>query len=135
MNSISELYSSLQGKLIVSCQASAGDAFRDSAAMSRFARAAIDGGAAGIRAEGVEDVRAIRAAVSVPIIGIKKSQASDGRLLITPSFEDARELVEAGADLIALDCTTRGQHEGALDRLRRVKAELSVPALADIATV
>jgi putative N-acetylmannosamine-6-phosphate epimerase/predicted NBD/HSP70 family sugar kinase len=135
MNSVSELYSSLQGKLIVSCQASAGDAFRDSAAMSRFARAAIDGGAAGIRAEGVEDVRAIRAAVSVPIIGIKKSQASDGRLLITPSFEDARELVEAGADLIALDCTTRGQHEGALDRLRRVKAELSVPALADIATV
>jgi N-acylglucosamine-6-phosphate 2-epimerase len=50
MNSISELCSSLQGKLIVSCQASAGDAFRDTAAMARFARAAVDGGAAGIRA-------------------------------------------------------------------------------------
>lgn len=135
MKSISELCSSLQGKLIVSCQASAGDAFRDAAAMARFALAAIDGGAAGIRAEGVEDVQAIRAAVSSPIIGIKKSVAADGRILITPSVEAARELVAAGADMIALDCTARGQQYGALERLRQIKAELYVPVLADIATV
>jgi len=135
MESIPEICRSFRGKLIVSCQASAGDAFRDSAAMARFARAAVDGGAAGIRAEGVEDIRAIRAAVSVPIIGIRKSQAADGRILITPSFEAARELVAAGADLIALDCTARGRRYGALERLRRIKAELRVPALADIATV
>lgn len=103
--------------------------------MARFARAAVDGGAAGIRAEGVEDVQAIRAAVAVPIIGIRKSYAEDGRILITPSFESARELVAAGADLIALDCTARGQGYGALDRLRRIKAELRVPVLADIATL
>ncbi|MGH9848934.1 MAG: putative N-acetylmannosamine-6-phosphate 2-epimerase, partial [Blastocatellia bacterium] len=130
-----QLCRSLHGKLIVSCQASAGDAFRDSAAMARFARAAVDGGAAGIRAEGVEDVRAIRAAVAVPIIGIRKSQAVDGSILITPSFDGARELVAVGADLIALDCTTRGQGYGALDRLQRIKSELGVPVLADIATV
>jgi putative N-acetylmannosamine-6-phosphate epimerase len=124
MNSISELCSSLQGKLIVSCQASAGDAFRDTAAMARFARAAVNGGAAGIRA-----------AVTVPIIGIRKSVAADGRILITPSLESARELVAAGADLIALDCTARGQQYGALERLRQIKAELCVPVLADIATV
>ncbi|MGH9937760.1 MAG: putative N-acetylmannosamine-6-phosphate 2-epimerase, partial [Blastocatellia bacterium] len=125
----------LRGKLIVSCQASTGDAFRDAAAIARFARAAVDGGAAGIRAEGVEDMQAIRAAVSVPIIGIRKSQAADGRILITSSFEAAQELVAAGADLIALDCTARGQSYGALARLQRIKAELRVPALADIATV
>jgi glucokinase-like ROK family protein len=135
MKSIPEICESLRGKLIVSCQASEGDAFRDSAAMARFARAAIDGGAAGIRAEGVEDVQAIRAAVAVPIIGIRKSQAADRGILITPSFEAARELVAAGADLIALDCTARGQGHGALERLQRIKAELCVPALADIATV
>jgi len=130
-----EICQSLRGKLIVSCQASAGDAFRDSAAMARFARAAVDGGAAGIRSEGAEDVGAIRAAVSVPIIGIRKSEAADGGILITPSFEAARELVAAGADLIALDCTARGQSYGALDRLRRIKRELNIPVLADIATV
>jgi N-acetylmannosamine-6-phosphate 2-epimerase/N-acetylmannosamine kinase len=135
MKSTLDICHSFRGKLIVSCQASQGDAFRDSAAMARFARAAVDGGAAGIRAEGAEDVRAIRAAVSVPIIGIRKSQAADGRILITSSVEAARDLIEAGADLIALDCTTRGRRYGALERLQRIKAELRVLALADIATV
>lgn len=135
MKAISEICQSFHGKLIVSCQASAGDAFRDSSAMARFARAAVDGSAAGIRAEGVEDVQAIRAAVTVPIIGIRKSIADDGGILITPSFESARELIAAGADLIALDCTARGQSYGALDRLRRIKSELGVPVLADIATL
>ncbi len=135
MNSISAIHQSLRGKLIVSCQAAEGDAFRDAAAIARFARAAVDGGAAGIRAEGVEDVQAIRAAVPVPIIGIRKSYAEDGRILITPSFESARELVAAGADLIALDVTTRGQSYGAMERLQRIRSELRVPVLADIATL
>ncbi|MGB7068881.1 MAG: putative N-acetylmannosamine-6-phosphate 2-epimerase [Pyrinomonadaceae bacterium] len=129
------MFESLKGKLLVSCQASEGDAFRDSESMARFALSAVQGGAAGIRAEGAEDVRRIRAAVDVPIIGIKKSIAADGRILITPSTEAARELVAAGADMIALDCTARGQSYEALDRLRQIKHELNVPALADIATL
>ena len=43
--------------------------------------------------------------------------------------------MEAGAGLVAIDCTVRGRKYGALDRLRRVKDELRIPALADIATV
>jgi glucokinase-like ROK family protein len=103
--------------------------------MARFARAAVEGGAAGIRANGLDDVQAIRQAVNVPIIGIWKAQQDDGEILITPSFETARQLVAAGADLIALDCTARGERYGALERLRQIKNELGVPALADIATV
>jgi tRNA-dihydrouridine synthase len=41
----------------------------------------------------------------------------------------------AGAEMVALDCTARGQRYDALDRLRRIRAELRVPVLADIATV
>jgi predicted NBD/HSP70 family sugar kinase/putative N-acetylmannosamine-6-phosphate epimerase len=103
--------------------------------MARFARAAVEGGAMGIRANGPDDVRAIRQAVKVPIIGIEKAQQDDGDILITPSFESARDLVAAGADLIALDCTARGERYGALERLRRIKADLGVPVFADIATV
>jgi glucokinase-like ROK family protein len=132
---IPEICRIFAGRLVVSCQASEGDAFRDAASIARFARAALDGGAAGIRAEGVEDVAAIRAAVKVPIIGIRKSYHEDGRILITPSFESARELVAAGADMIALDCTGRGQRYGALERMRQIREELQVPVLADIATV
>jgi len=59
-------------RLIVSCQAREGEPFRDSASMARFAVSAVAGGAAGIRARGPEDIRAIRQAVGVPIIGIAK---------------------------------------------------------------
>jgi N-acetylmannosamine-6-phosphate 2-epimerase/N-acetylmannosamine kinase len=124
----------LEGKLIVSCQAVEGDPFRDSGSMARFARAAELAGAGGIRVNGVEDTRAIRQAVKLPLIGIEKATMDDGAILITPTFAAARALVEAGADLIALDCTERGQAYGALERVREIRAGLRVPVLADIAT-
>jgi putative N-acetylmannosamine-6-phosphate epimerase len=121
-------------KLVVSCQASPGDAFHHPEMMARFARAAVDGGAAGIRANGPEDIAAIRRVVDVPVIGIQKTVMEDGHILITPTLAAARGLVEAGAHMIALDCTDRGQKYGALDRVRQIKSELDVPVLADIAT-
>src|SRR5689334_13561787 len=124
MDPFQAFQSALRRKLLVSCQAVEGSAFRDSSTMARFARAVVEGGAAGIRADGLADVRAIRQAVRVPIIGIWKAEQDDGEILITPSFETAAHLVEAGADLIALDCTVRGQRYGALERLRRIKDEL-----------
>lgn len=135
MKSATNLQPELRGKLIASCQAPEGSTFRDPESIARFARATVEGGAAGIRANGPEDIRAIRQAVSVPVIGIWKVKQDDGKVLITPSFEAAQKLVEAGADLVALDCTARGQKHGALDRLRRIKEDLQVPVLADIATV
>jgi len=103
--------------------------------MARFAQAAVEGGARGIRADGPEDIRAIRKAVSVPIVGIYKVRQDDGEILITPSLEAAKELVAAGANSVALDCSARGQRYGALDRLREIRQSLGVPVLADIATV
>jgi putative N-acetylmannosamine-6-phosphate epimerase len=122
-------------RLIVSCQAREGEPFRDPVSMAKFAASAVAGGAAAIRARGPEDVCAIRRVVGVPIIGIWKQIQDDGRILITPTFESARELVDAGADLIALDVTCRGQRYGALARLERIGRELKVPVLADIATM
>lgn len=119
----------------MSCQAAAGDAFREPSLMARFAQAAVAGGAAGIRANSPEDVSAIRAAVDVPIIGIQKETAPDGRVLITPSIQAAKSLVNAGADMIAFDCTRRGQAAGALDRLAALKQATDASALADIATI
>jgi glucokinase-like ROK family protein len=135
MSSLEELYPMLRARLLVSCQSWENDAFEDASCMARFARAAVEGGAAGIRADSPEEIRAIRQAVSVPIVGIAKVMQDDGRILITPSFEGARQLIEAGANLVAVDCTSRGQRFGAFERLRRIKAELGVPVLADIATV
>ena len=60
MNPSEKFPSALRGKLLVSCQAAEVRAFRDSSTMARFARAAVEGGAMGIRANGPEDIRAIR---------------------------------------------------------------------------
>lgn len=125
----------LRGKLIVSCQALPGEVFRAPELVALFARAAVVGGAAGIRANGPEDIGAIRQVVDVPIVGIQKCIMDDGQKLITPSLESARALVEAGAGMVALDAGARGQRFGALKRIRRIREELNVPALADIATV
>lgn len=129
------LLSAVRERLIVSCQAREGEPFRNPEFQAAFARAAVEGGAAAIRANGEEDVRAIRAAVTAPIIGIRKVVQADGRGLITPTFDSARALVESGASAIALDVTARGQRFGAIERLKRIRAELKAPALADIATL
>ena len=130
-----EVTRAIQGRLIVSCQATEGEVFHDPQLMARFAAAAVAGGAAAIRANGPADIRAIRGVTLVPIIGIQKVGHHNGLLLITPSFESAKALVEAGADMVALDCTVRGQESGALDRIREIREGLKVPVLADIAEI
>ncbi|HEY3456597.1 MAG TPA: putative N-acetylmannosamine-6-phosphate 2-epimerase [Bryobacteraceae bacterium] len=132
---MSGLLQSLAGSLIVSCQAPDADPFRDAALMARFAQAAVHGGAAGIRANSAGDVTAVRRVVDVPVIGIQKRRQPDGKVLITPSFDDARDLTEAGAVIVAVECTTRAQRSGALELVRKIRAELGVPVMADIATL
>ena len=61
----------LQG-LIVSCQARIDNPLHGPAFMSAMALSAVQGGAQAIRANGVEDIRAIKSQVKVPIIGINK---------------------------------------------------------------
>jgi putative N-acetylmannosamine-6-phosphate epimerase len=129
------LLQSLAGGLIVSCQAPDADPFRNALSMARFAQAAERGGAIGIRANSAEDVREITRSTSLPVIGIQKRAQADGTVLITPSFEDARALVEAGAQIVAVECTGRAQRFGALHLVRRIRAELGVAVMADVATL
>lgn len=102
--------------------------------MARFALAAERGGAAGLRVNGPSDIEAVRRATRLPVLGLQKRNRG-AKLLITPSFEDARSLVKAGAQIIAVECTSRTRSWGALDVVRRIRAELDTPVMADIATL
>jgi N-acylglucosamine-6-phosphate 2-epimerase len=104
--------------------------------MALMARAAEAGGARGIRANGADDVAAIRAVTTLPIIGINKL-GDPGGVFITPTFESAVGIVAAGADLIALDGTTRPRPDGqTLHRqIERIHDELGVPVVADVDTL
>jgi putative N-acetylmannosamine-6-phosphate epimerase len=128
--------SALKGNLVVSCQAAPGDPLDDVAALRRITLAAIRGGAGGLRLNGAECIAAVRADTDLPIIGIKKSYI-DRVVRITPDFTAAAELAQAGADMIAVDCTDRVWSGGMpwLELIKRIHDELHLPVMADIATL
>jgi N-acylglucosamine-6-phosphate 2-epimerase len=95
----------LRGGLVVSCQAPPGDPLHGPTSMAAMARAAVLGGAVGIRAEGPADVQAVRRVVDVPVIGLWK-QGAEG-VYITPTVGHARAVAEAGAGVVAIDATGR----------------------------
>ena len=124
----------MRGGLVVSVQAPPGSPLATPETMSAIARAAELGGAAGIRAEGPEDVRAIKRAVAVPVIGLLKRDVPGSPVRITPSLGDARVVAEAGADVVAVDATLRTRSNGMTtgDFLAALVDELELPVLADV---
>ncbi|MDX6257799.1 MAG: N-acylglucosamine-6-phosphate 2-epimerase [Frankiales bacterium] len=103
----------IAGGLVVSCQAPAGHPLRDTATIRRIAEAAVLGGALAIRcggAGGAADIAEVAAAVDVPVIGLTK--AGSRGVFITPTLEAAIEVVEAGADVVAVDGTARPRPDG-----------------------
>lgn len=124
-----------KGSLIVSCQARADNPLHGPVFMGAMALAARDGGARAIRANGPDDVRAVKAA-GLPVIGINKVFDERFPVYITPNFEAAAMLAEAGADIIAIDCTPRPRDGGPVaDTVRRIREELGRPVFADISTL
>lgn len=102
-----EVLNKLKGGLIVSCQALPDEPLHSSMIMSKMAQAAIEGGAVGIRANGFEDILAIKQQLNVPIIGICKEVYDDSDVYITPTMNEVEKLVAVGVDIIALDSTNR----------------------------
>lgn len=125
----------IRGQLIVSCQALEEEPLHGPAIMAAMARAAVEGGAMGIRANGAPDIAAIRRVTHLPIIGLKKSVLSGFEVYITPTFEAAAEVAAAGADMIAIDATDRCRPQGLAELISRIRVELGKPVLADCATV
>ncbi|WHY77824.1 N-acetylmannosamine-6-phosphate 2-epimerase [Neobacillus sp. WH10] len=97
----------IKGGLVVSCQALEEEPLHGSDIMKRMADAAKRGGAVAIRANGVEDIQAIKDYVDLPIIGIIKREYDDSTVYITPTLEEVEELVQVGVELIAMDATKR----------------------------
>lgn len=126
----------LRGRLVVSCQAPPGSPLRRPDVLAALAAAAEQGGAGAIRAEGAESIAAIRAAVGVPIVGLRKREAAGSPVYITPAVEDAVAMRDAGADVVAVDATRRARPggEGPDAFLARVRDALGPGAevLADV---
>lgn len=102
----------IKGKLVVSCQALEDEPLHGSQIMAKMALAARQGGAAGIRANSVADIEAIRQEVALPIIGIIKRNYQDSEVFITATLKEVDELMSVAPEMIALDATDRPRPGG-----------------------
>lgn len=109
---MNEIIKALKGGLIVSCQALEDEPLHSSYIMGRMAFAAKEGGAIAIRANSYSDIVEIKKTVDLPVLGIVKRDYEDSEVYITPTMKEVDELVEAKAEIIALDATKRIRPQG-----------------------
>lgn len=102
----------IKGRLVISCQALPDEPLHSSFIMGRMAKAAMLAGAAGIRANSVEDIQEIKKNVHLPIIGIVKSVSEGSDVFITPTMKEIGALHSEGTDIIAMDATKRVRPDG-----------------------
>ena len=132
-----ELLNKLKGGLIVSCQVQPDDPVYSMDFLLKMAQAAEWAGAAGIRANSPDQIKMIKEHVDLPLIGLYKIWHDDTDVFITPTLDAARQVWEAGADIIALDCTDQITHEGkpAWELLPLVQKEIPDALIfADVST-
>lgn len=131
-----DILQELKGGLVVSCQAAPGDPLEHTETILRIAQSVIQGGAIALRVNSPEHIAAIRTVSELPIIGIQK-RYNEGKTHITPDFSSAAALADAGASIIALDCTDRVWPRAEPWRvlIERIHRELDLPVMADIATL
>jgi N-acylglucosamine-6-phosphate 2-epimerase len=138
MRKPNELIEKMKGGLVVSCQVQKDDPIYTDDIVVVMAKAAKWAGAVGIRANSPEQIKAIKEQVDLPLIGLYKIWHEHTDVFITPTLEACAQVIEAGADILALDCTFQINHEGrrAIELLPEVKkAYPNIPIFADVSNI
>ncbi|QMW64149.1 MULTISPECIES: putative N-acetylmannosamine-6-phosphate 2-epimerase [unclassified Devosia] len=104
-----DILSRIRGGLVASCQPVDDGPMDRPEIVAAMAQACVAGGAVALRIEGVDNLKATRPLVNVPIIAIVKSDLEDSPVRITVRVSEAIALAEAGADIIAYDATDRAR--------------------------
>lgn len=102
-----EIFETLKNGLIVSCQMEKHAPCYDEDIIELMAKAALWGGACSLRINGVDNIKKIRNLTNVPIIGLIKVFRDDTEVFMTPTIKEVDEVIEAGADIVAIDGTDR----------------------------
>ncbi|WP_054027861.1 N-acetylmannosamine-6-phosphate 2-epimerase [Bacillus sp. FJAT-28004] len=130
-----KLISDLKDGFILSCQALPNEPLYGSRNMAAMAVAAEEGGAAAIRANTPEDIREMKRKCSLPIIGLFKKHYEDSAIYITPTMDEVTEIVEAGANFVAVDCTRlpRPGNQSLDDLISQIRTTFpQIPIVADV---
>ncbi|MEI2578389.1 N-acetylmannosamine-6-phosphate 2-epimerase [Scytonema sp. PRP1] len=130
------LIQALHHGLIVSCQAPVESPLHEPTVIAAMAQAAVNNGAVGVRIDTPAHIVAVKEKVKVPIIGLWKQVVSGYDVYITPQFYHAAAVAKAGADIIAIDATTRNRPGGetVADIIARIH-QLGKTVMADVDTI
>ncbi|UQN06012.1 N-acetylmannosamine-6-phosphate 2-epimerase [Deinococcus sp. QL22] len=124
----------LHGQLVVSVQADDGSPLREVVHIVALSRAALLGGAAGLRLRSAEDIRAVRAITGVPIVGLTKQTHPGTGVYITATPQEVQEVATAGADIVAFDGTDLPRPYSVAELAAAAHAAGAL-AMADISTL
>ncbi|MCT7992346.1 N-acetylmannosamine-6-phosphate 2-epimerase [Laspinema olomoucense] len=130
---------SLEGGLIVSCQAPPDSPLAEPSIIAAIALASVRNGAVGVRIDTPAHVQAVRdrLGATIPIIGLWKQSIPGSEVYITPQFHHAEAIAASGADIIAIDATDRTRpHDETLSNLiAAIHTRLGKPVMADVDTL
>lgn len=105
-----DILEKIRGKIIVSVQAMPEEPLYEENCMFAMMESVVNGGAAGLRVAGTRDVMNAKK-LGLPVIGLTKPPKLPNNwkevVYITPTLKETRELIDADADIIAFDGTSR----------------------------
>lgn len=131
----------LKNELIVSIQAMPNEPLYDEICINALAKSVVElGGVKALRLAGERDIKNIKKMFpEVIVIGITKPKVIPQNykelVYITPSVDDCKRIIEAGADIVAFDGTMRNRpnNENLADLINYIKSQNKI-AMADVAT-
>ena len=129
----------LKGKIIVSSQAMPGEPLYDEKCMTAMIKSVVNGGAKALRLAGARDIKNAKREFNIPVIGLTKPDSLPENwkeiVYITPTTKEVQELIDAGADIIAFDGTSRPRpNKCKLEDIIGLIHSLGKLAMADIST-
>ena len=136
-----DILSNIKNEIIVSIQAMPNEPLYNVVCINGMAKSIVElGGANVLRLAGARDINNIKTLYpNVIVIGITKPEIIPDNykeiVYITPTVSDCKKVIDAGADIVAFDGTTRKRLNGEylVDLIRYIKSQGKL-AMADIAT-
>ena len=138
MTFTNDIRGKLKRKIIISSQAMPNEPLYEEKCMLAMMKSVINGGAEVLRVAGARDVRNAKS-LGVTVIGLTKPDKLPENwrsvVYITPTLKEVNELIEADADIIAFDGTSRIRPNCTLtDIINRIH-EAGKLAMADVSTL
>lgn len=127
----------LKNKVIVSVQAMPDEPLYKEECIVAMMQSVVNGGALALRVAGTRDVKNAKKLFDLPVIGLTKPDKLPENwqevVYITPTLKEVNQLIEAGADIIAFDGTSRPRECPLEEMILKIKSSGKL-SMADIAT-